>query len=72
MYNITRKSSIAFKGEVQLFGGKLLCMIPKSTDVDLDKVVEFLNSDVFKKNYIYSNRFKIGHKQLCNAICLDK
>ena len=67
MYNITRKSYIAFKGQVQLFGGKLLCMIPKSTDVDLDKVVEFLNSDVFKKNYTYSNRFKIGHKQLCNV-----
>jgi len=67
MYNITRKSYIAFKGQVQLFGGKLLCMIPKTTDVDLDKVVEFLNSDVFKKNYTYSNRFKIGHKQLCNV-----
>jgi adenine-specific DNA-methyltransferase len=67
MYNITRKSSIAFKGRVQLFGGKLLCMIPKSTSIDLDNVVEFLNSDVFKKNYIYSDRFKIGHKQLCNA-----
>jgi adenine-specific DNA-methyltransferase len=65
--NITRKGEVAFKGRVQLFGGKLLCLIPKSLNTDLDKVVDFLNSDVFKKNYTYSNRFKIGHRQLCNA-----
>lgn len=47
-------------------------MIPKNEKIDLDKVVEFLNSDMFKKNYMYSNRFKIGHKQLCNAICLNE
>lgn len=68
VYNLTRKSFIAFKSTVQLFGGNLLLMIPKSDEVDLEEVVNFLNSSIFKKNYTYSNRFKIGHKQLYNAV----
>ena len=65
--NITRKEKVAFIGKVQYFGGGLIMMIPKA-DIDLDKVVNYLNSGVFKKNYMYSGRFKIGHKQLCNAL----
>lgn len=68
VYNITRKTEVAFVGQVHLFTGKLLCIIPKSTGTDLERVVEFLNSDLFRKNYTYSSRFKIGHKQLCNAV----
>jgi len=65
--NITRKECISFIGKVQYFGGKLLCLIPHG-DIDLDKVVSYLNSEQFKTNYIYSGRFKIGHRQLCLSI----
>ena len=64
--NLTRDNKIAFKGKVMYFGGALLIMIPKK-NVNIEKVIEFLNSDEFKKNYIYSGRFKIGHKQLSKA-----
>lgn len=67
--NMTRQKEVAFKGNVQYFGGTLLCLIPK-TDVDLDKIVKKLNSDDFKKDYMYAGRFKIGHKQICN-VCLE-
>ena len=42
-------------------------LIPKNKTIELDKVVNYLNSDNFKENFIYSNRFKIGQKQLNNA-----
>jgi adenine-specific DNA-methyltransferase len=64
--NLSRKKKVAFKSKVQYFGGGLIMMIPKQ-NIELDKIVTYLNSDVFKNNYMYSGRFKIGHKQLCNA-----
>ena len=42
-------------------------MIPKK-NINVENIVEFLNSDSFKSNYMYSGRFKIGHKQLCNSL----
>ena len=63
---LTRKKEIAFKGTVQFFGAKLICLVPK-TKINLDNIVDFLNTDMFKENYIYSGRFKIGHKQISNA-----
>lgn len=65
--NITRHKEVAFRGTVQYFGGTLLCLVPKSS-IDIDNVVEFLNSEIFQRDYIYSERFKIGHKQVCNVI----
>jgi adenine-specific DNA-methyltransferase len=65
--NMTRKKEVAFKDKVQYFGGSLLCLIPKQK-IDLDKIVSFLNSSDFQKDYLYSQRFKIGHKQVCNII----
>lgn len=67
---LSRKKEIAFVGKVQYFGGGLLLLIPKRP-LNLDRVVEYLNSDNFKRNYLYSGRFKIGHKQLCNCL-VDK
>jgi adenine-specific DNA-methyltransferase len=61
--NLTRKSEIAWKGTVGYFGGTLLCLIPKQK-VNIDTVVSYLNSDDFQSQYKYSDRFKIGHKQL--------
>lgn len=65
--NLTRNDSICFKDTVKLFAGNLIIMIPK-TNINLDKVCSILNSDEFKKNYLYSGRFKIGQKQLANAL----
>jgi adenine-specific DNA-methyltransferase len=69
--NITRKLEVAFKGKVQHFGGGLIILIPKADleiDINLDKLVKYFNSEKFKKNYMYSGRFKIGHKQLSNSL----
>jgi adenine-specific DNA-methyltransferase len=68
--NMTRKKEVAFTGKVQYFGGSLLCLIPKK-DVDLEKYVKFLNTEECQRDYIYSGRFKIGHKQICSAIWKD-
>lgn len=65
--NLTRNKEVAFEGKVEYFGGALLMMIPKK-EVDLKKIVKYLNSDTFKENYTFSNRFKIGHKQLYNSL----
>ena len=65
--NLTRNKEVAFIGKVEYFGGSLLMMIPKQT-TDLKKIVEYLNSEKFKSNYMFSGRFKIGHKQLSNVL----
>jgi len=68
--NMTRNQEVAFIDKVQNFGGSLICLIPKE-DMDkeeLTKIVSFLNTKDLQKDYIYSGRFKIGHKQVCNII----
>lgn len=67
IHNLTRKEIVAFKGVVQYFNGNLIMLLPK-TSCDLDKITEYLNSNTFKKNYMFSGRFKIGHRQISNAI----
>lgn len=71
--NITRKKTVAFKDKVQYFGGSLIMLKPKKNidkilNLELDdiinKTLSHLNSDEFKKIFTYSNRFKIGHRQL--------
>jgi adenine-specific DNA-methyltransferase len=68
--NMTRNQEVAFIDKVQNFGGSLLCLVPKGDmgDVELKKIVEFLNTKDLQKDYLYSGRFKIGHKQVCNII----
>ena len=65
--NLSREKQICFCDKVQYFGGSLIIMIPKK-DIDLKKMENYINSDNFKKNYMYSGRFKIGHKQLSEAL----
>ena len=65
--NMTRNQEVAFIGTVQYFGGSLLCLIPKK-NVDIEQIVAYINSSIFKKDYIYAGRFKIGHKQISSAI----
>ena len=66
VYNLTRNTEVAFLGNVQYFGGSLLIMIPKKT-CNLQSVISYLNSNQFKHNFMFSGRFKIGHRQLCNS-----
>jgi adenine-specific DNA-methyltransferase len=66
--NMTRNKEVAFIGTVQYFGGSLLCLIPKTDDVDIQKIVRYMNSETFQKDYMYAGRFKIGHKQISTAI----
>ena len=65
---LTRNNNVSFVDKVQYFGGSLIILIPKNDDINLDKVVNYFNSDNFKKKYLYSGRFKIGHKQICNHL----
>jgi adenine-specific DNA-methyltransferase len=67
VYNLTRKPLVAFKDKVQYFGGNLIMLKPKQQKINLDLVIDYLNSAEFKKNFIFAGRFKIGHRQLCNA-----
>jgi adenine-specific DNA-methyltransferase len=68
--NMTRTKEVAFISTVQLFGGTLLCLIPKveMTSEELEDTVKLFNSEAFQKDYKYAGRFKIGHKQISNAI----
>ena len=65
--NLTRNDNPAFIGDVKYFGGSLLMMIPKK-QINLEKVVDYINSDKFKTNFMFSGRFKLGHRQLYNSI----
>lgn len=68
--NMTRNNEVAFIGKVQYFGGTLLCLIPNETisEQKLKRIIEYINSESFRNDYIYAGRFKIGHKQISNAI----
>lgn len=68
--NMTRNKEVAFIGQVQYFGGSLLCLVPKNnmTESELQKVIQHINSITFQKDYMYAGRFKIGHKQISTAI----
>jgi adenine-specific DNA-methyltransferase len=64
--NITRHKNIAFIGKVSYFGGGLIMLYPKK-EVILENVIDYLNSDEFKENFLFSGRFKIGQRQLSNS-----
>ena len=68
---LTRDVDVAFVEKVSYFGGGILALIPKagaSHNLDLTKVASFLNSPQFRENYVYSGRFKIGQRQMCNSL----
>jgi adenine-specific DNA-methyltransferase len=66
IYNLTRKSNVAFLGKVQYFGGGLIMLKPKK-NCNLQNIVSYLNSNLFKNNFIFSGRFKIGHRSISNS-----
>lgn len=63
---LTRKTNVSFLGKVNYFGGGLIILIPK-IDCNLNYIIKYLNSDLFRKNFLYSGRFKIGHRQISNS-----
>ncbi len=63
---LTRNKKIAFKGNVRYFGGGVIILIPKQK-INLDNILSYLNSDNFKSNFMFSGRFKIGHRQISNS-----
>ena len=65
--NLTRQSIVAFKGKVQYFGGGLLILIPRNK-IQLEPIINYLNSPEFKQNFLFSGRFKIGHRQISNSL----
>ena len=66
IYNLSRHQNIAFKGNVKYFGGGLIILIPKQK-INIDNFISYLNSDDFKNNFMFSGRFKIGHRQISNS-----
>jgi len=66
IYNLTRKTNIAFVGKVNYFGGGLIMLKPKKA-CNLNNIVSYLNSNIFKDNFMFSGRFKIGHRQISNS-----
>lgn len=71
LHNLSRKKKVAFIGKVTYFGGGLIMLMPKNDDIDLEKVENYLNSDMFKNKFTFSGRFKIGHRQISNSL-IDK
>jgi adenine-specific DNA-methyltransferase len=68
VYNLTRKTSVAFVGKVTYFGGGLIMLLPKENiNCNLNNIVSYINSDVYRRNFIFSGRFKIGHRQISNS-----
>lgn len=65
IHTLTRKSEVAFVGNLGYFGGGLICLIPSVGSMDLQKIANYLNTDDFKSNFMYSGRFKIGQRHLC-------
>jgi adenine-specific DNA-methyltransferase len=66
IYNLTRKTNISFLSKVTYFGGGLIMLKPKKK-CNLENIVSYLNSNTFKENFMFSGRFKIGQRQICNS-----
>lgn len=66
IYNLTRKTNVAFLDKVQYFGGSLIMLKPKK-ECNLHNILAYMNSDTFKDNFMFSGRFKIGHRSLSNS-----
>ena len=68
---ISRKNDIACVDTVRYFGGSLLMMLQKdNSNIDLDKIVDYINSNEFKKQFMSNGRCIISHNQLINSFIL--
>lgn len=66
IYSLTRKQNVSFLGKVGYFGGGLIMLKPKKK-CNLNSIVSYMNSNTFKDNFLFSGRFKIGHRQICHS-----
>lgn len=66
IYNLTRKQNVSFLGKVICLCGGLIMLKPKKK-CNLNNIVPNINSNTFKDNFMFSGRFKIGHRQTCNS-----
>ncbi len=71
IYNLTRKLNVSFLGKVNYFGGGLIMLKPKKT-CNLNNIVSYINSNSFKDNFMFSGRFKIGHRSISNSLIPSK
>lgn len=71
IYNLTRKQNVSFLDKVKYFGGGLIMLKPKK-QCNLNNIVSYINSNTFKDNFIFSGRFKIGHRSLSNSFIPNK
>ncbi len=68
IHTLTRKHEVAFVGTMGYFGGGLIALMPReSNHCNLETIVEYMNRPEFKDDFMYSGRFKIGHRLLCNS-----
>ena len=67
IYNLTRNDNVAFLSKVDYFGGSLIALVPKKK-CNLNNILSYINSHTFKQNFMFSGRFKIGHRQIYNSI----
>jgi adenine-specific DNA-methyltransferase len=68
VHNLTRKSTVAFRGVVQHFGGNLIMLLPHEVGVvDLDALVHHINHAEFRDMFDHAGRFKIGQRHLLNC-----
>ena len=72
IHNLTRKEEVCFKSNVQYFGGNLLMILPKNNNVDLTNLCKYFNSNEFKTNYLYSNRFIIKQKNIKDCLLINE
>lgn len=66
IHTLTRNAEVAFTGKVRYFGGGLLMLVPKKK-YNLELITSYINSSSFKNNFMFSGRFKIGHRQISNS-----
>ena len=69
IHSLTRKNEVAFVGTMDYFGGGLIALMPhEKNNCNLETIAKYMNSNAFKNNFMYSSRFKIGHRLLCNSM----
>ena len=70
VYNLTRKPQVAFISQLKFFGGSLIALVPKHNINNniLERVSSYINSYDFRSEFMFSGRFKIGQRQLCECV----
>ncbi len=62
--------NIAFIGKVNYFGGNLLMLKPKK-DCNLNNIVDYLNTEKFKNNFIFSPK-RLRIQSILNLFGLNR